>query len=154
MKRFYFLMWDGKVFALEPHTQTLITTALNGAGQPRLVKATLSTLGIPAGRKRCQRAAIWQYTPLRLLIEYELNKKRDKTLPYLTVFPYTTRPTKPLVAFLAQERWGEKEDREWKEQQKTKNTKKKQHQRAVQKAGRKKKLIEGWTNIGLDEETE
>lgn len=120
MKRLYFMQYKGRVFALEPATQTLITTAPNGAGQPRLVRATLDTLEIPKGRKHCRRAPIWLHTPLRLLIEHKLKQP---------VFPYMTPLTKPLVAFLAGETWTLDQQRAWEEELRKKNTSKKQKQR-------------------------
>lgn len=153
MKRFYFLKHNGHVFALEPRSRTLITIPSNpepaGAGAPRrppaLARTSLDALGIPAGRRHCQRAAVWEYTPLRVLIEHKLKD---------TVYPYTTPLTKPLVAFLAREEWTEEQNKEWEKQDRAKNTRKKQHQRANSKATKKKAQAEGWTNPSLDEESE
>jgi hypothetical protein len=158
MKRFYFLQYNGQVFALEPHTRTLITTAPPGAGAPRLIRATLDTLGIPTGRRHVRKAPIWLFTPLRILIEAKLNKERKIGEPMEVVYPYTTPLTKPLVAFLASESWTLEQQREWEEQERIKNTKKKKSQRDRVRDKKIKnqpaKVATVQENHGLEEETE
>jgi hypothetical protein len=158
MKRYYFLKYKDRVFALDPRSRTMTQTAPIDAGAPRtpmtLAQTTPEELGIPAGRRWVQRAAIWQYTPLRLLMEHELNKGRNKNAPHQNIFPFTTPLPKPLVAFLAQDIWTDQQQEQWEKEQRIKNTRKKQIQRANRKATKKQKQVEGWVNINLDEETE
>jgi hypothetical protein len=110
-----------------------------------LAQTTPEELGIPAGRRNVQKAPIWQYTPLRLLMEHKLKQ---------TVFPFKTPLPKPLVAFLAQEIWTNQQQEQWEKEQRERNTRKKRHQRANRKATKKQKQAEGWVNIELEEESE
>ena len=170
MKRFYFLKYKERVFALEPKTRTLITTpappnpdptAPALAGEPRttplattLQQTTLEALGVPPGKRNVQRAELWEYTPLRALIERELNQKRKIGKPHQTVYPFTTPLPKPLVAFLAQEIWTVEDQCRWEMDQRERNTRKKRHQRANRKATKKQPQAEGWVNPSLEEESE
>jgi hypothetical protein len=154
MKRFYFMHHHGRVFAVEPQTMTLLTATQDEAGQTRLVRATLDTLGIPAGRRYVRRAPLWRYAPLRALIESELNKHKVKGQLRETVYPYSTRPTKPVVAFLAREPWTEEQNKAWLEERRIANTRKKHQQRANRQATKKRKLSEGWVDSSIDEESE
>jgi hypothetical protein len=163
MKRFYFLKYLGQVFALEPKTRTLLQASPAGAGAPRLTIATLDTLAIPPGRRHTRKAAIWELTPLRLLIEYELNKKRKIGEPLEVVYPYVTPLPKPLVAFLSREEWTEQNQKDWDQYQRNKDNKKKKqqrdrnrhpHHRVVKLSSQQaSSALEGYTTV-LDEETE